>query len=956
MRNFKEAEAKCRESLAVCEMLDEVHAQAIPGNYMTLGDIAVEQGDLGRARASTTASRSTSPRRWARSTRRWARTAGSRRSRSGEKRYDEARAPRGEGVRSRPADRFQVRERADRGDPRRPRDRAGPPDGRALEHYEKAAGQYTSLSKYRFALKALSKIGLIHAAVGEHLRGEALSRPRAGLRPGRYRPRAPRRVQRACRDSSGRRRRRRSSNVPRHAEDHDRVLRAERAHRLREGRAGVLRAGSRTPSRRSSRRTRCTIALKTESDSFVTVDPSGHPPAAPADAGLSLLFTKTLSLGVASRQPFSRRRRRRGRYRDPRRRRVRLDPAQGDGRRHRMSRASSSTATTSRFRSRTSISSSWFGRQIAANVMLMLHLNEGFLKEEDAARARARKSPAPRGESKQRFENLIGKSESMRKIFRTLEKIKDTDSGILILGESGTGKSALARAIHYRSPRRNRPFREIHCAQIPHGLLESELFGHERGAFTGATHRKMGLCETADGGTLFLDDINVVPNEIQAKLLRFIENKTFVRLGGTQDLTADVRIVAASNEDLESALPRGAFPRGSLLPAQGDPHRSAAASRTARGHDRHRARLPQEELRRKGDPAQDALARRRFSSCRRRRGAETSASSRTCSSASSFCREDTIITPESLPEDFLREAAGTSKQSQRHLDELVEEIIKLGGYSEANPLLPMLEALIVTKMVSSRGAERDTPPSFSGSRSPRSTRGSRTTKDSSERDCPNGETLHHTIQARRLPRRLLERSRSIPDRSLNGLQVEGRARIERAAFAVDASLDTIRAAARAKAEILVVHHGLFWSRNERITGVMRKRIGALVESELSLYAAHLPLDCHEEVGNNVEIARLLGLEIEREVRRLPRRPHRVHGEGEGGPSRAQRSRAIGREGAPVPRRAPGFRTGDGTARRDRFGRGRGVRGGGEGRSGATPSSRARRRIRRITRRRRPGST
>jgi dinuclear metal center YbgI/SA1388 family protein len=102
---------------------------------------------------------------------------------------------------------------------------------------------------------------------------------------------------------------------------------------------------------------------------------------------------------------------------------------------------------------------------------------------------------------------------------------------------------------------------------------------------------------------------------------------------------------------------------------------------------------------------------------------------------------------------------------------------------------------------------------------------------------------------------------SIPDSSLNGLQVEGRARIERAAFAVDASLETIRAAARAGAGILIVHHGLFWGRGERITGVMRKRIGALLASDLSLYAAHLPLDCHEEVGNNVEIARLLGLSL-----------------------------------------------------------------------------------------------
>ena len=101
----------------------------------------------------------------------------------------------------------------------------------------------------------------------------------------------------------------------------------------------------------------------------------------------------------------------------------------------------------------------------------------------------------------------------------------------------------------------------------------------------------------------------------------------------------------------------------------------------------------------------------------------------------------------------------------------------------------------------------------------------------------------------------------VPDRSLNGLQVEGSGRIRRAAFVVDASLATIRAAARIRAEILIVHHGLFWSENERITGVMRRRIGALVENDISLYAAHLPLDCHEEVGNNVELARLFGLEL-----------------------------------------------------------------------------------------------
>ena len=101
----------------------------------------------------------------------------------------------------------------------------------------------------------------------------------------------------------------------------------------------------------------------------------------------------------------------------------------------------------------------------------------------------------------------------------------------------------------------------------------------------------------------------------------------------------------------------------------------------------------------------------------------------------------------------------------------------------------------------------------------------------------------------------------IPDRSQNGLQVEGRSRVHRAAFAVDASLSTIRAAVRLGAQVLVVHHGLFWSGNERITGIMRKRVGALIENDVSLYAAHLPLDCHQEVGNNVELARLLGLEL-----------------------------------------------------------------------------------------------
>jgi DNA-binding NtrC family response regulator len=286
----------------------------------------------------------------------------------------------------------------------------------------------------------------------------------------------------------------------------------------------------------------------------------------------------------------------------------------------------------------------------------------------------------------------------MKKIFRILEKIKSTDSGILILGESGTGKSALARAIHYRSPRRNRPFREIHCAQIPFGLLESELFGHERGAFTGATQRKVGLCEMADGGTLFLDDINVVPNEIQAKLLRFIENKTFVRLGGTQDLAADARIVAASNEDLEALCREGRFREDlyfrlkviliDLPPLRERPEDTIAIALDYLKRSCGEKGIPLKTL----SPETIQLFQK----------APWRGNVRELQNVLErvviLC-DDTIIVPEALPEDFLRDAMGMSKQSHRRLDELVEEIIKLGGYSETSPLLPMLEALIVKKMV-----------------------------------------------------------------------------------------------------------------------------------------------------------------------------------------------------------------------------------------------------------------
>ncbi|NIM49007.1 MAG: response regulator [Gemmatimonadales bacterium] len=155
---------------------------------------------------------------------------------------------------------------------------------------------------------------------------------------------------------------------------------------------------------------------------------------------------------------------------------------------------------------------------------------------------------------------LVGRSAAMREIAETVEKIARTESAtVLLQGESGTGKDVVARAIHARSARSGQPFLEINCTALPEQLLESELFGHERGAFTDARERKKGLAELADGGTLFLDEIGDMPSSAQAKLLRFLENAKFKRLGGTTDLSVDVRVIAATNRDLDRAVEESTF-------------------------------------------------------------------------------------------------------------------------------------------------------------------------------------------------------------------------------------------------------------------------------------------------------------------------------------------------------------------------------------------------------------
>jgi two-component system, NtrC family, response regulator len=152
------------------------------------------------------------------------------------------------------------------------------------------------------------------------------------------------------------------------------------------------------------------------------------------------------------------------------------------------------------------------------------------------------------------LEGIIATDEAMLKVCRTIEKVAPATIAVLILGESGTGKELLARAVHFLSNRRERRFVAINCAAIPDSLLESELFGYEKGAFTGAAKQTIGKIEHADGGTLFLDEVGDMPLSLQAKLLRFLQDKVIERLGGRQEISVDVRIVCATNRDLQAMI------------------------------------------------------------------------------------------------------------------------------------------------------------------------------------------------------------------------------------------------------------------------------------------------------------------------------------------------------------------------------------------------------------------
>jgi transcriptional regulator with GAF, ATPase, and Fis domain len=157
------------------------------------------------------------------------------------------------------------------------------------------------------------------------------------------------------------------------------------------------------------------------------------------------------------------------------------------------------------------------------------------------------------------FEEIVGQSRALAEVIGNVKLVASTDSSVLILGETGTGKELVARAVHSNSERRNRPLIKVNCAALPIGLIESELFGHEKGAFTGATDRRIGRFELAHGGTIFLDEIGDMPSDVQVKLLRVLQEHEFERLGGSDPIKVDVRVIAATNRDLLRSASEGTF-------------------------------------------------------------------------------------------------------------------------------------------------------------------------------------------------------------------------------------------------------------------------------------------------------------------------------------------------------------------------------------------------------------
>jgi formate hydrogenlyase transcriptional activator len=215
----------------------------------------------------------------------------------------------------------------------------------------------------------------------------------------------------------------------------------------------------------------------------------------------------------------------------------------------------------SRERDRYSDEDAVFLQEVANQVVLAVQNIQSY-QEIDSLKARLEKENIYLQEeirNEHNFEEIVGNSPALVEVLRQVETVAPTDSTVLILGETGCGKELIARAIHSRSKRKSRPLVKVNCGAIPTGLVESELFGHMRGAFTGALERRVGRFELADGGTLFLDEVSELPLDTQVKLLRVLQEHEFETLGSSRTVKVNVRIIAASNRDLERAVHEGRF-------------------------------------------------------------------------------------------------------------------------------------------------------------------------------------------------------------------------------------------------------------------------------------------------------------------------------------------------------------------------------------------------------------
>jgi transcriptional regulator with GAF, ATPase, and Fis domain len=191
---------------------------------------------------------------------------------------------------------------------------------------------------------------------------------------------------------------------------------------------------------------------------------------------------------------------------------------------------------------------------------MFIDITERVLAEQEQARLQAQNVYLQEEiKAVHNFEEIIGASTGLLKVLDNVSRVAPTDATVLVLGETGTGKELIARAIHSTSRRADKPFIKINCAALPAGLVESELFGHERGAFSGALQKRIGRFELANGGTIFLDEIGEVPADVQVKLLRVLQEHEFERVGGSQTIRTDVRVVAATNRDLPSEVRNGSF-------------------------------------------------------------------------------------------------------------------------------------------------------------------------------------------------------------------------------------------------------------------------------------------------------------------------------------------------------------------------------------------------------------